>query len=156
MNQHNNSLRYDQAGLDLTEFCEADGKPRLKAYWDPTGKLWTCGYGHTHDVTANTTCTTELANTWLASDIANAVYTVKFYIDVDLSQEQFDALVDFCFNVGSGNFCHSTLLEKLNRKDFLGALDEFQRWDKSGGVVLSGLRSRRNAERALFLLGTDF
>jgi lysozyme len=156
MNQNNNSLHYDQQGLDLTEHSEDSGGPHLKAYWDTTGKCWTCGYGHTHGVTQDTTCTLDLANAWLASDIANSVYAVKMYADVNLSQKEFDALVDFCFNVGAGNFQHSTLLEKINQKDFIGALGEFQKWDISGGEVLPGLRSRRRAEAILFALGTDF
>lgn len=156
MNQANNSLHYDQTGLDLTEFSEASGGPVLKAYWDATGKVWTCGYGHTHGVTADTTCTPELAQQWLLSDVAAAVYAVKFYIDVPLSQDQFDALVDFTFNVGSGNLQHSTLLELLNQSDWIGALAEFSKWDLSGGQVLPGLISRRGGEQALFTLGTDF
>ena len=156
MNQANNSLHYDQTGLDLTEHSEAAGGPRLKAYWDPTGKLWTCGFGHTKGVSETTTCTPELANQWLLSDVAEAVWAVKRYIDIPLSQREFDALVDFAFNVGSGNFEHSTLLTELNNRDYIGALQQFQIWDKSGGVVLPGLKSRRRAEAILFALGTDF
>lgn len=156
MNQVNNHFHYDQQGLDLTEFSEAAGGPKLKAYWDPTGKVWTIGYGHTHGVEEGDICTPQMANAYLLSDVACAVYTVKYYIDVELSQEQFDALVDFCFNVGSGNFGHSTLLELLNKKDWLGAFKEFSKWDISGGKILPGLRNRRNAEAALFSLGTDF
>lgn len=152
----NVNLRYDQQGLDLTEHSEDAGGPHLKSYWDPTGKCWTCGYGHTKDVTAQTTCTPELADTWLASDVAWAVYVVKAYVAVPLSQEQFDALVDFVFNVGSENFIHSTLLEDINSNNYGGALDQFGLWDKSGGIPLAGLRSRRGAEKALFALGTNF
>lgn len=156
MNQQNNKLHYDQQGLNLTEFSEANGSPRLKAFWDATGKLWTCGFGHTKGVTEDTTCTPDIAQSWLLSDVADAVYSVKYYIDIELSQEEFDALVDLCFNIGSGNFQHSTLLEKLNQRDYLGALAEFQKWDMSGDEVLPGLRSRRQAEAALFALGTNF
>lgn len=156
MNQVNNHYHYDQQGLDLTEFSEASGGPRLKAYWDPTGKLWTIGYGHTRNVKEGDTCTPEQANAFLLSDVAAAVYAVKYYVDVELSQEQFDACVDLCFNIGIGNFERSTFLEYINSYNWQGAIDEFAKWDKSGGEVLPGLRSRRNAEMALFLLGTDF
>lgn len=156
MNPENQHLQYDRAGLDLTEHSESDGGPRLVAFWDPTGKLWTCGYGHTHDVTANTTCTPELADQWLLSDVAEAVYAVKMYVTVPLTQDEFDALVDFVFNVGSGNFLHSTMLALINSKDYMGAMHEFQKWNKSGGQVLAGLKSRRAAEAALFLLGINF
>jgi len=156
MNQFNNHLHYDQSGLDLTEHSESDGSPRLKAFWDPTGHLWTCGYGHTRGVNANTACTPELAQQWLLSDVAEAVFAVKYYVDVELTQEEFDALVDLCFNIGSGNFQRSTLLDLLNKKDYIGAQQEFASWDRSGGQVLPGLKSRRAAEAILFLLGTDF
>lgn len=156
MNVANNSLHYDKQGLDLTEVSEAAGGPRLKAFWDAYGKCWTCGYGHTSDVTESTTCDQTLADKWLEADVAGACYAVKMYVDIELSQEEFDALVDFCFNVGTGNFERSTLLSYINQRDYLGALNEFQKWDMSGGVVLPGLRSRRQAEAALFALGTDF
>lgn len=155
MNQQNNKLHYDKQGLDLTEFSEDSGGPHLVAYQDSVGR-WTCGYGHTHGVGPDTTCTPAGAEEWLLQDVAEAVYAVKFYIDIPLSQEEFDALVDFCFNVGSGNFAHSTLLAKLNQRDYQGALEEFQKWDIAGGKVLPGLKSRRAAEAALFALGTDF
>ncbi|MCY1305462.1 Lysozyme RrrD [compost metagenome] len=70
---------------------------------------------------------------------------------VPLSQGQFDALASFVFNLGSGNLQCSTLLRKLNAKDYAGAADEFPRWNKAGGKVLAGLTRRRAAERALFL-----
>lgn len=155
MNQHNQQFHYDRQGLDFTEFSESSGGPRLRAYQDSRG-IWTCGYGHTHGVGPDTTCTPEIADQWLQQDVAEAVYAVKFYVTIDLTQEQFDALVDLCFNIGSGNFAHSTLLSKINQKDFLGALAEFQKWDIAGGQILPGLRSRRQAEAALFTLGTDF
>lgn len=155
MNPQNNKLHYDQQGLNLTEVSEDSGGPHLTAYQDPTG-TWTCGYGHTHGVGPTTTCTPDVARIWLQQDVAEAVYAVKMYVDLPLSQEEFDALVDFCFNIGSGNFQQSTLLSKLNQRDYIGALAEFQKWDISKGQVLPGLKSRRAAEAALFTLGTDF
>ena len=156
MNQINAGLHYDKTGLDLTEHSEAAGGPILVAFWDATGKVWTCGYGHTHGVCEGTTCNQAIADAWLEQDVAEAVWTVKTSIDIPLSQEEFDALVDLCFNIGSGNFMHSTLLAKLNNRDYKGAIAEFYKWDLSGGVPLPGLRSRRDAEAALFTLGTDF
>ena len=153
LNPANVNLHYDQKGLDLTEHSEDAGGPHLKAYWDPTGHVWTCGYGHTKDVDANTTCTPELAQQWLESDIAWASFVVKAHVATALTQYEFDALVDFVFNVGAENFIHSTLLAKVNRKDWLGAAGEFSKWILSGGQVLPGLRSRRAAEAALFRLG---
>jgi lysozyme len=156
MNQANAALHYDQTGLDLTEHSEADGGPKLKAFWDTTGKVWTCGYGHTKGVGPTTTCDAALAQQWLLSDVAAAVYAVKHYVEIPLTQNEFDALVDFTFNVGEGNLANSTLLKCINSRDYIGALAEFSRWDKSGGIVLQGLRSRRRAEAILFALGTNF
>ena len=72
-------------------------------------------------------------------------------VTVGLTQNMFDALVSFVYNVGSGNFMKSTLLKKLNKEDYHGAADEFLKWDKAGGKALAGLTRRRKAERALFL-----
>ena len=77
-----------------------------------------------------------------------------------LTQPQFDALVLFVYNVGPGNpkaqppvegFLTSTLRAKLNARDYLGASQEFLRWNKADGVVSPGLTNRRRAEQALFL-----
>lgn len=81
-----------------------------------------------------------------------AIPCVKKYVKYDkLTQHQFDALVDFTFNVGCGNFRGSTLLKKLNQGDVSGAANEFPKWQYAGGKVLAGLVRRRAAEKALFL-----
>ena len=80
-------------------------------------------------------------------------------VKVPLTQNQFDALVSFAFNVGSDidadtiaeGLGDSTLLKKLNRKDYLGAANEFLKWNKCKGVVSKGLTNRRTRERELFL-----
>lgn len=74
----------------------------------------------------------------------------------DFTQDEFDALVDFAFNLGIGALAGSTLLKKLNAGDIEGAADEFLKWDHAGGKVLAGLTKRRQGERALFLLGAHF
>jgi len=68
-----------------------------------------------------------------------------------INQNQFDALVSFVYNVGTGSFTKSTLLKKLNMADYVGASLEFLRWNKAGGKVLNGLTRRRAAEKTLFL-----
>ncbi|WP_312069487.1 lysozyme, partial [Acinetobacter sp.] len=77
--------------------------------------------------------------------------SVNNLVKVPLSQNQFDALVSLTYNIGSTAFKNSTLLKKLNAKDYAGAADQFLRWNKGGGKVLKGLVRRREAERALFL-----
>ena len=69
----------------------------------------------------------------------------------ELTQEMVDACLSFIYNVGGGNFGSSTLVKKLNQKDYCGAGDEFLRWNKAAGKVLNGLTKRRNREKDLFL-----
>ncbi len=72
------------------------------------------------------------------------------YVKVAINQNQFDALVDFAYNVGSKNLLNSTLLKKLNSMDWLGASMEFGKWVYADGKKLKGLVARREAERVLF------
>ena len=97
------------------------------------------------------TISEEEATQLLISRLRPAMECVATYVKVELTQNQFDALSDFVYNVGSGNFRNSTLLKKLNAKDYAGAAEEFAKWNKAGGKVLPGLTSRRNKEKELFL-----
>jgi lysozyme len=72
-------------------------------------------------------------------------------VTVPLTQHQFDALVDFTFNAGGGNFASSTMLRLLNARDYAGADAQFVRWDMAGGAHIAGLAHRRAAEAALFV-----
>lgn len=128
----------------------------LETYVDAVG-VPTIGYGHTGSKHAfpNNKITKAKATELLKQDLKDAENAIHKYVNVDLSQEQFDALVSLVFNIGVGNFAKSTLLKKLNRGDYLGAADEFPKWRKGGGRVLPGLVTRRAEERALFLRGTD-
>ena len=125
---------------------------RLTAYKPVAAeKYYTIGYGHYGpDVQPGQTITKEQAEDLLRKDVAGAEATVNKYVKVDLTQNQFDALVSFCYNVGSGNFKGSTLLKKLNKGDYEGAAQEFNKWNKGSGKVLGGLVKRRAAESALF------
>lgn len=82
---------------------------------------------------------------------SNFVNVVNRLVIVDINQNQFDALVSFVYNLGSGNFEKSTLLKKVNQSDFIGASLEFEKWNKANGKVLNGLTKRRLAEKELFL-----
>lgn len=66
------------------------------------------------------------------------------------TQDQFDALVSFAYNVGAKALASSTLLRKHTTGDYAGAAEEFARWNKQAGVVLAGLTKRRAAEAALY------
>jgi lysozyme len=138
---------YSKNGLKLTDQFEGC---RLTAYQDVKGVL-TIGYGHTLDVYEGMTITKDQAEQYLSDDIMWAEKTVNQYIKVPLTQDEFDALVDFVFNVGSGNFVKSTLLKLLNHNDLIGAAHELELWDHAGDKVVSGLLIRRKKEEALFL-----
>lgn len=147
MNRH----QYSDAGLALTKSFEG---LRLTAYQDVAGVL-TIGYGHTGpDVKPGMTITEAEADVLLRADVEEAVATVNRVVTVLISQNQFDALVDFCFNAGSGNFLRSTLLRKLNAGDAAGAAAQFALWNHAGGEVVPGLTLRRRAEANLFLEGS--
>lgn len=123
---------------------------RLEAYPD-TGDVPTIGWGHTRGVALGLTCIETQAEAWLREDCADAEDAVSQYIAVPLSQNQFDALVSFTFNVGGGALRTSTLRKMLNAGNYVGAADQLLRWNKDNGVVLNGLVTRRAAERNLFL-----
>lgn len=137
--------------LDLIKSFEG---LELKAYKDSVG-VWTIGYGHTTAagapaVHAGMTLTEAQAVDLLASDLKKYEAMVKRNVTVDLNENQYGALVSFTYNLGEGNLKSSTLLKKVNEKDFKGATLEFAKWNKAGGKVLSGLTRRRAAEAALF------
>ncbi len=84
--------------------------------------------------------------------IANRDFADKIFpsIKVKVTQSQFDAMVSLAYNIGVGAFLNSTLLKKLNLKDYIGASNEFLKWNKSGGKELLGLTRRRKREQDLF------
>lgn len=83
-------------------------------------------------------------------DVSRVEFYISIYVTVDLTQNQYDALCSFIFNVGRGNFAGSTLLKKINEKKFSEAAAEFPKWIYAKGQVMPGLVRRRAAERELF------
>jgi len=147
-----NNLSYSDQGLALTEQFEG---LQLTAYQDPVG-VWTIGYGHTGpDVVPGLTITQEQASDLLLQDVSGAVAAVNRLVTIPLTQNQFDALVDFTFNVGQGNLASSTLLRELNAGNTAGAAAQFLVWVYAKGVELPGLVTRRQAEAALFQTASD-
>jgi lysozyme len=149
-------MRYSKDGLALTEQFEAAGGPALVAYRPLPTDRWTLGFGHTAGVEEGMTCSPEQATQWLLDDVQEAENAVNRLVKIGLTQEEFDALVDLVFNIGVTAFANSTMLRLLNENDIQGAIDEFDKWDMSGGKVVAGLLRRRDAEKALFTLGADF
>ena len=142
-----NNLTYSTKGLALTEQFEGCS---LNAYQDQVG-VWTIGYGHTgSDVKPGMTITSAQAQALLALDVKSAAACVNNVVAVQLTQQEFDALVDFVFNLGAGAFRNSTMLRELNTGDFTGAAAQFDLWDRAGGAVVAGLLRRREGEADLF------
>lgn len=151
-------MRTSKAGIDLIHSFEKlhrvlpDG--RIASYPDPgpTGLPWTIGWGSTGpDIGQDTVWTRIQADSRFEADL------VKFENGVDLAlagspvtQNQFDALVSFAYNVGLGNLNSSTLLKKHRSGDYRGSVQEFAKWNKAKGKVLKGLTRRRVAEAALY------
>lgn len=133
----------------LTLLKEVEGL-RLKAYLD-TGGVWTIGYGHTGpDVKPGLVITLDKAEALLKQDVQTAEAAVNKLVKVSLSQNQFDALCSFTYNVGESQFSTSTLLRLLNAGRYDEAKDQFKRWNKDNGKVVQGLINRRAKEEELF------
>ena len=122
---------------------------RLKAYKCPGG-VWTIGYGHTAGVKPGKVISKAQAEEYLKADLI-AFERYLNGLGLALNQNQFDALISFIYNVGTGNFSNSTLLRKVraNPQDN-SIMDEFLRWVYSKGRVLPGLQRRRLAEMKLY------
>ena len=137
------------AGLALLKSFEGC---KLTAYPDPGtgGEPWTIGWGRTGGVKRGDTCTQAQADAWLLQDLDRFEQAVERLVSVTLTQNQFDALVSFCYNVGTGSLHSSTLLRKLLAGDYEGAQQQFARWNRAGGKEMPGLTRRRAAEAELF------
>ena len=122
---------------------------RLKAY-KCQGRVWTIGYGHTAGVKSGMVIFETQAEEYLKADLI-AFENYLNGLGLAINQNQFDALISFIYNVGTGNFSRSTLLRKVraNPQDN-SIMDEFLRWVNSKGRVLPGLQRRRLAEMKLY------
>lgn len=128
----------------------------LVAYADPAsgGEPWTCGWGATGEgITKGTVWTQSRADARLTADLMRFAAAVDSLVKVPLAPHEKAALVDFTFNLGSGNLKSSTLLKLLNSGNYAGAANEFAKWNLAAGKVMPGLVTRRARERSLFLTG---
>ena len=138
-------MQVSENGLKLTEASEGCC---LTAYQD-TGGVWTIGYGHTGGVRPHQTITQDMAEVLLRHDLDYAVGVVNAHA-MPCSQGQFDALVDFVFNVGPSQFLTSHLLKYHLAGEYAAAAEEFSKWKYDNGKVEPGLVKRRAAEAALY------
>ena len=122
---------------------------RLTAYLCPAG-VWTIGYGHTKGVKRGMKIDQAQADRLLDIDLIDVARSIRQLVKVYINDNQAQALVSFVFNIGSGAFEKSTLLRKINNRDFLAASLEFRKWVYAKGTKLPGLIRRRKAEKELF------
>ena len=151
-------MQISKAGLDL--ICEFEGYHRklpdgsCTTYYCPANVL-TIGYGCTEGIRAGEVWTHAQAQERFRTELAKHEAAVVRMVTVETSQSQFDALVSFSYNCGTGALGKSTLLRKLNAGDYEGAARAFASWIKGGGKVLPGLVRRRAAEAAMFMRPPD-
>ena len=137
-------------------FIQEQESLRLSPYQDIAGN-WTIGYGHLMTDEEFSKCppgssiTEGEAFLLLETDVEEAENAVNQLVTVPLSQSQFDALVDFVFNLGGGALERSTLLEDLNEGRYNAAAAQIPLWDHAGGRVVKDLELRRFAEQRMFL-----
>ena len=151
-----NKLKTSERGIEL--LTEHEGF-RPVMYKDSAG-LPTIGYGTLIDtaeeqylMTAN--ISKEQGKQLLKRDVAKFERTINGAIKVAINQNQFDALLSFVYNVGSGNFLRSTLLKLINAnapKERI--VVEFKKWKRAGGRILKGIVKRRAQEALLFISET--
>lgn len=146
-------MKTGERGLALIKEFEGC---KLAAYQCPAG-IWTIGIGSTHygdgtPVTKSRTLPTEKAAIALLAATIGQYEKAVNAVDAELTQNEFDALVCLCYNIGAGNFSSSTLVKMLNAgEDKEEVAKQFVRWNKAGGKVMAGLTRRREAEAKLFL-----
>lgn len=146
-------MKTSKNGLSLIKSFEGFSS---RPYLCPAG-VWTIGYGSTRladgsPVTKSTPIVSEEDATKLLEGTLEAYErAVDAAVDVSINQNQFDALVSLCYNIGTGNLSKSTLIRVLNLGNSIKAADEFLRWNKVKGKPIKGLTIRREEERKLFL-----
>ncbi len=144
-------MKTSQEGIDLIKQFEG---LRLSTYLDSVG-VPTIGYGSSGPhVRMGDKITKEEAEKLLVRDVERFEKCVERLVKVPLSQNQFDALVSFTFNLGCGSLERSTLLSKLNEGNYEYAASEFDKWVYAGEEILDGLVRRREAESKLFRRNT--
>ena len=112
------------------------------------GDVPTIGFGTTDGVKMGDTITPQAAVSRALSDVSRFEGALKRCVKVPLTQGEYDAYLSLSYNIGSGAFCGSTLVRKLNASDYAGACEQVLVWDKAGGRRVQGLTARRNREYA--------
>lgn len=138
-------MKTSQNGINLIKRFEGC---KLTAYKCPAG-VWTIAYGHTAGVYSGMKITQQQADEFLKQDLVVYENHVN-NLNHPFNQNEFDALVSFCYNCGAGSL--QTLCKNRTNAQIADAL---LLYNKGGGKVLQGLVNRRKAERELFLKPVD-
>jgi lysozyme len=149
-------MKITKIGLKGIELIKSFEGLKLKPYLCPA-QIATIGFGNTYYPDGkkvkltDPAITLEKAEELLKFILVTYEKAVDSFCRDDISQNQFDALVSFCYNVGTGALQKSTLIKKVNAnpKD-VTISDEFMKWNKANGRVLVGLTRRRQAESKLY------
>lgn len=147
-------MRTNQKGIDLIKRWEG---LKTKAYYDIAGVL-TIGYGHTNSaggfkVSPGQIITEKQAEDILRQDLVKFETQVSSLVKVPLNDNQFSSLVSFHYNTGA--LGKSTLLKKINSKEFKVVPAEFMKWVNAGGKFVKGLQNRREDEVNLWNTPVD-
>jgi lysozyme len=141
-------MKFSATGMELLKRSEGF---RSRVYRDVAG-FPTIGYGHRllHPESFPNGIDEPQAANLLAVDVRDAEQAVERLVEVSLTQGQFDALVDFCFNLGAGRLASSSLLKDLNAGKYADAAQQLLLWDHAAGRENAALKARRQAEAALW------
>lgn len=150
-------MKIGPKGLELIKSYE---KLRLTAYNTDGAGVWTIGWGHTGKVDGKPVArgmkiSRAKADQLFKSDLRWAEAAVNRGLRIEVAQEQFDAMVSLCFNIGAAGFARSSVLRFTNRGQFDKAARSFALWNKAKGRVLAGLIRRRAEEAALYAEAQD-
>jgi len=150
-----NNMQISEEGLSLIkkfEGCPVDQDGNCYAYQDVVG-VWTIGFGRTKDVKEGDKMTKDEAVYLLEEEMMEYEGYINDLVEVPLEQNQFDALVSWVYNLGSGNLQSSTMLRVLNEGKYEEVPAQIRRWNKAGGEVYEGLVKRRESEAVMFMGG---
>lgn len=152
MSEHGLGLLQEWEGFELKVYKDSAGLPTIGVGHLLTKSELTSGKIVINGVPVQYSdgLTNEQALDLLSQDVKPAAQAVNGGVKVTLTQNQFDALVSFTFNVGVGAFTASTLLKVLNQQQFAEVPNQLLRWVRSGGQVMQGLLNRRNNEISLW------
>lgn len=149
-------MKISKKGIDLLKHFESY---EMRAYKCPAG-VWTIGWGFTRingvKVKEGDIMPLEVANIELEKQLRTYENVVKEVIKLDyINQNQYDALVSLCYNIGGSSFRKSDIVKLVNNRNFIGACRIFNLWSSAAKKRSKGLLRRRMSERNLFCGWSD-